>query len=40
LAPEDIDRMMTNSQQALVDAEYLSDLCRSLDLIYARAKKL
>jgi hypothetical protein len=37
LQPADIDKMIANSQEALVDLNYLRELCTSLDKIYKSA---
>ena len=37
LQPAEIDTMISNSQQALIELDYLRDLCHSLDLIYDHA---
>jgi hypothetical protein len=37
LRPADIDKMIANSQEALVDLDYLRSLCTSLDTIYKSA---
>jgi hypothetical protein len=38
LEAADIDKMIANSQETLSDLSYLKDLCRSLDLVYARSR--
>jgi predicted secreted protein len=37
LQPADLDKMIANSQEALVDLNYLRELCTSLDRIYKSA---
>jgi hypothetical protein len=37
LQPADLDKMIANSQEALVDLSYLRELCTSLDKIYKEA---
>ena len=39
LQPAELDKMIANAQQALIDADYLLDLCHSLDVIYGNAEK-
>jgi len=39
LSPEEIDRMIAGTEQALVDLKLLDDLARSLDIIYNNASK-
>ena len=39
LKPAELDTMIANTQQTLSDIEHLSDLCKSLDAIYAESAK-